>query len=211
MSDLATLDVIDSHSALAATDERVRRGWIARTIGPPAWRKALVVTVLAPLALASLVIAAVGGSQRAAAWQRSIRARAGVRIAADPRPGESRAGVVPISLGSIPIGVIGLVVALLGLSNTMRQLVYPLTHTTKSDYVNAWGGPTLAGAWAAHVAIAAALVPVYLLVLRGGAEVHARLVDRVVIGRRSWWLAPALAVLTLATAIVVIAVAHQIK
>ncbi len=50
--------------------------------------------------------------------------------------------------------------------NTVRNLAYPPSNPTP-DYADAWGRPTLAGAWAVHAAIALALMPVYLLVLRG--------------------------------------------
>ena len=57
--------------------------------------------------------------------------------------------------------------------NTLRNLLYGFV--VGDGYRDAWGGPTLAGAWAVHAVLALALVPVGLWLLRGLTALERRL------------------------------------
>jgi hypothetical protein len=61
-----------------------------------------------------------------------------------------------------------------------------------------WGGPTKAGAWAVHAAIAVPLISVLSFALRGIALLHAATVRRLYGSFTPWWTIPATAVLTVA-------------
>jgi hypothetical protein len=61
-----------------------------------------------------------------------------------------------------------------------------------------WGGPTKAGAWAVHAAIAVPLIPVLGFALRGIALLQAATVRRLYGSFTPWWTIPATAVLTVA-------------
>ncbi|WP_433654028.1 hypothetical protein ACQPW1_25535 [Nocardia sp. CA-128927] len=67
----------------------------------------------------------------------------------------------------------------LAVLGAVRGALYPLL---TDSYANAWGGPTLAGAWSVHLLIGAALVPVWLLVLAGLGTLQVNL-TRAVLGR----------------------------
>jgi len=61
-----------------------------------------------------------------------------------------------------------------------------------------WGGPTKAGAWAVHAAIALPLIPLIASVLRIIALLHAATVRHLYGSATPWWTVPAGAVLTVA-------------
>jgi hypothetical protein len=67
-------------------------------------------------------------------------------------------------------------VALAGPNTVRNVLLYPITDS--SEVARAWGGPTLAGAWAVHAALALLLLPVELWMLRGLAGLQGRLTAR---------------------------------
>lgn len=54
-----------------------------------------------------------------------------------------------------------------------------------------WGGPTRAGAWAVHAAVAVPSVVVFLLALKGISSLHARLMRPLYGAPRGRWVLPA--------------------
>jgi hypothetical protein len=84
--------------------------------------------------------------------------------------------------------------------NTVRNLLlYPITDG--DDVARAWGGPTLAGAWAVHAALALLLLPVELWLLRGLTGLQGRLAARLLGADQAPWVLP-VAVLVAALAVV---------
>ncbi|MEU7144237.1 hypothetical protein ABZ942_32670 [Nocardia sp. NPDC046473] len=83
------------------------------------------------------------------------------------------------SLLSGALAVVTWFFAFLAVLGAVRGALYPLL---TSGYENAWGGPSLAGAWSVHLLIGAALVPVWLLVLAGLGTLQVWLA-RAVLGR----------------------------
>ncbi|MFI6044987.1 hypothetical protein ACIA8C_25385 [Nocardia sp. NPDC051321] len=83
------------------------------------------------------------------------------------------------SVLSAALGVVTWFFAFLAVLGGVRGLLYPLL---TDGYENAWGGPTLAGAWSTHLLIGVVLVPVWLLVLAGLGTLQVHL-TRAVLGR----------------------------
>jgi hypothetical protein len=121
----------------------------------------------------------VGRPGRGAALQRRVATRLLGGPAGDRT---SLPGSVAYALVTIPLGVIGLWLALLLVPNTIRNLLYGVF--PEGDYSHAWGGPTLAGAWAVHAAGALALVPVGIWLVRGLTALQRRLAGALLAGRR---------------------------
>ncbi|MFB8275632.1 hypothetical protein [Nocardia colli] len=84
---------------------------------------------------------------------------------------------------SVLSGVLGVVtwfLAFLAVLGAVRGVFYPLL--TSGGYGNAWGGPSLAGAWSVHALIGVALLPVWLLLVAGIGALQVRL-TRAILGR----------------------------
>ena len=142
-----------------------------RTFGADSWRRVGYAAVSAPVGLVALLLTPVR-PRRAAELQRRVAGR----LLGGPPPGRARVpGSVGYALLSLPLGVLGLWLAFLLVPNTIRNLLYGVF--PEGDYSHAWGGPTLAGAWAVHAAGALALVPVGLWLLRGLTALQRRLAD----------------------------------
>jgi hypothetical protein len=85
--------------------------------------------------------------------------------------------VVAHGLLSALLGLLCWALAALAGPNTLRNvLLYPITDG--DDVARAWGGPSLAGAWAVHAALALVILPVELAMLRGLGVLQARLTVR---------------------------------
>lgn len=145
--------------------------FLRRTFGADSWRRVAYAAVAAPLGLTALALTAAGRRTSAYGLQaRTARRLLGAPAAARPRT----AGSVAYGLLSVPLGLVGLGLALVLVPNTVRNLLYGLV---VDDHSTAWGGPGLAGAWAVHAAGALALVPVVLWLVRGLTALQRRLAD----------------------------------
>lgn len=84
-------------------------------------------------------------------------------------------------------GILGTLLAVFAVFTVLSGVTYPVTRPalipllaqpfTPSAQLDdgAWGGPTLAGAWAAHTGVALVVAAVILVLLRGWAEAQRRL------------------------------------
>ncbi|TQK42595.1 hypothetical protein FBY35_4023 [Streptomyces sp. SLBN-118] len=63
------------------------------------------------------------------------------------------------------LGLVAWLVILISTQAAVNGALYPLLDA--HDYENSWGGPTLAGAWAVHAALALPIVLAAVWVLRG--------------------------------------------
>lgn len=136
-------------------------------------------------------------------------ARTGRGGPADHRLGSSRRrGVGSTSAASllgIPLGALAWVIAALAGPNTVRAvLLYGLMGD--GGYSASWGGPTLAGAWMVHAAIALTLVPFELGLIRAIGELHARLLEP----DRPTWVMPGALLLGAVGAVFVVALVRQL-
>lgn len=169
-------------------------------------RRSLYCAALLPLACLSLVAVLVGRARVAAGWWSRLRARLlGTAEAAD-RPGAlvvAGHAVASLLLGAtalVPFGVL--------LAFVVRGVFYGLVD--HGPYDTSWGGPTRAGAWAAHFLIGLPTAAASVLLLAGIATLHGRLTTMLT-GRRPapGVLAVAL-VLPLPAVALLIAWLHQI-
>jgi hypothetical protein len=171
-------------------DARNRQGlralW-AETFGVPMWRSVVYGMVSLPAGIASLLGALVGAHRAAARLQRGLADRWLRRALTPPQGGDRWGRVVLQALLASTLGVVcWLLVALAGPNTVRNVLLYPITD---GDAVaRAWGGPTLAGAWAVHAALALLLLPVELWLLRGLAGLQGRLAARLLGGDRARWV-----------------------
>ncbi|MGI5166861.1 hypothetical protein ACQEU3_21160 [Spirillospora sp. CA-253888] len=82
------------------------------------------------------------------------------------------------ALASLPLGLLSLVVAVYGWSFVLLNVLYPvrpLIGMGDGSYQDAWGGPTLAGAWAVHGAGGLVLLVVLAYLLKGVTALQERL------------------------------------
>ena len=102
-----------------------------------------------------------------------------------PRPGE----VFGFGLVSSVLGVVSwFLVVLLGMA-VVRGAFYGVVEDGPFG-PGTWGGPTKAGAWAAHAAISVPIIAALLGVFRGIGWLHVALVRRLY-GVAGWWVLPA--------------------
>ncbi|MGW2472612.1 hypothetical protein [Streptomyces sp. NPDC001665] len=126
---------------------------------PPARRAVLLLAhalLALPATVLALVLALTGQASAAGRLQRRLASLGGPT--ASPSDTDRFGTVVGRALRGLPANALAfaLVVPSVTLLLT-RGLLYPLA-TRGEDTTNAWGGPTAAGAWAAHFAIALAMV-----------------------------------------------------
>ncbi|MGC4946993.1 hypothetical protein ACLQ2N_12445 [Streptomyces sp. DT224] len=146
----------------------------------PLPRRAALLLVHALLALPAtvlaLVLAVTGNASAAGRLQRRLASLAGATApradAPIPHAPDRFRTVVGPALRGLPANVLAFALAspsvLLLLT---RGLLYPLA-TAGEDTSHAWGGPTPAGAWAAHLAIALAMVMVVAVLLAATRRPH---------------------------------------
>lgn len=131
---------------------------------PEPWWRTLWVALAVPLAVLSL---ADGGR-----LQRRLARRA---LGRDVRASRLR------GLLALPLAAVALVVTGYGWSIVALNLAYPVRPLVGGDgaYADAWGGPTLAGAWAFH-AVFGGLTFLFAMpwVLRGLTALHVRALGR---------------------------------
>jgi hypothetical protein len=170
-----------------------------RTFGVQTWRQVAYGMVSAPVGLAAVALTLVGGHRRAAALQRRpVHSLLGVPSTADA--GERPLGTLAYAVLSIPFGLVGLWLAMMIGPNTVRILLYGFFDS--DGYADAWGGPTLAGAWAVHLVGWLLVLPVALWMVRGLAALQRELAGSLLGGRRLPVLAGAGSVAVLAAAAV---------
>ncbi|MGI5404788.1 hypothetical protein ACQEVG_36070 [Streptomyces sp. CA-135486] len=72
---------------------------------------------------------------------------------------------VPVALLGMGLGLVAWFIILISTQAAVNGALYPLLDA--HDYQNSWGGPTLAGAWAAHAALAVPILVAAVWLLRG--------------------------------------------
>lgn len=76
---------------------------------------------------------------------------------------------------TLPINVVAFALSVFILGNTARNLTYGVWYGP-SDYHEAWGGPTLAGAWAVHAIGGLLFLYAGLWLIRGVSRLQQRLI-----------------------------------
>ena len=134
-------------------------------------------------------------------WQRRVGAGQ-----PGPLPGRAlpaAAASVGLLLGLvaiIPLGILALFVA--------RGVLYGWVDP--GPYDTSWGGPTRAGAWAAHFLVGLSLVPASVAALIGLAALHRRWTARLSGARGGAWILPAVLLICAAAALFLIGWVRQI-
>lgn len=160
---------------LAASPSTDKLNWL---LGSYTWRRSAYALAALPAGLVSLPLALVGRSDAAFRLQRGLAVRLlGVPIAEPPRGRLAR--VLAHSVLALPLQLFAAVLTgVLWADFLARGLCYPLAEWGQ-DVSNAWGGPTMAGAWAAHFAVGvltlAILLPVIRLLTAGQGRLAVRL------------------------------------
>lgn len=184
-----------------ARKQRGLRAVLAQTFGAPMWRSVMYGLLSLPAGIASLLLTLIGAHQAAARLQRGLADRWLHRSPA-PHGGDRWGRVVTQALLTAMLGVLcWLLVALAGPNTVRNVLLYPLTDG--DEVARAWGGPTLAGAWAVHAALALLLLPVALWLLRGLTGLQGRLAARLLGTDHTRWVLP-VAVLVAAVGLVMV-------
>ena len=123
------------------------------------------------------------------------------RRPAEPLPaGRAAAGLVLGALAIVPLGVLVLFVA--------RGVLYGIV--VDGPYDTSWGGPTRAGAWAAHFLVGVPLAVLALFALSGLAGLHRRW-GRLIDGEHgNRWVVPVTGLIVAATGLLVWAWTRQL-
>ncbi len=133
-----------------------------------------------PVAMAGLGAVLIGDYGRAVRWQRErVRRLLGPGYAVGDAPaGPARAAVHGV-LG-VGLGLLGWFLVFLVLFTMARGPFYGLV--VDGPYTDAWGGPSLIGAWTVHALVWLALLPIGFGLWWGLASVHGRLTARLLGG-----------------------------
>ena len=158
-------------SAVTITTHPIR-GFVRRSVINPLIRGAVAL----PLAIAAVPLAFVGGAGRAAARQTRVARRFGAQIPESTGRKAGFLGVLKYSALTVLPGFVALVLAGLFVYGIGAGYLYPLRpdaiggighmFTPSHQFSTSWGGPTLAGAWAAHALIVVGAQLGILLLLR---------------------------------------------
>ncbi|MFJ7626791.1 hypothetical protein ACIQZN_09910 [Streptomyces sp. NPDC097595] len=109
-----------------------------------------------PATVLVLLLALTGQASTAGRLQGRLASLGG--LTASPSAPDRFRAVVGRALRGLPANALAFALAAPSVTLLLtRGLLYPLA-TAGEDTANAWGGPTPAGAWAAHFAIALAMV-----------------------------------------------------
>ncbi len=138
------------------------RSWAARTYD---WRISAYALAALPVGVVAAPLALLGFSRPAYRLQRALAVRLlGARIA-EPARGRA-ARVVGHSLLALPLQLLtGILAGALWADILTRGVCYPLVEVGH-DVSQAWGGPTMAGAWAAHFGVGVLTLAILLPVVR---------------------------------------------
>ncbi|WP_405115856.1 hypothetical protein OG559_14110 [Micromonospora sp. NBC_01405] len=171
-------------------------------------RSLLYCAALLPVALVALPAGLLGQGRSVAGWWNGLRTRLLGAPGAEPtrRPGPVAVvnhAALSLLLGAaalVPLGAVLLIVA--------RGVLYGFVEPGPFD--NAWGGPTLAGAWLAHFLIGIPFALAGLAALAGIAAVHHRLTLALHGARRAPWLVLATVVVALFGTLIIFAWSRQL-
>ncbi|MFE3545349.1 hypothetical protein ACFXK0_20500 [Nocardia sp. NPDC059177] len=92
------------------------------------------------------------------------------------------------------VGLVSWFLVLLAIMVLIRGLAYPLL--VGDGYENAWGGPTLVGAWLVHALLGLLLAPAFIGLVALLGRLQLRLTRRVLGRAEGWWPVPIAVVFT---------------
>jgi hypothetical protein len=131
--------------------------WWAMPFSADTWRRTLYALLALPVGVVCVPLSILGGSPAAARLQRGLAARLlGVGLERPPRQ-RLDGRVVGHALLSLPLNALSWALTVAVWAVAVVNIAYPL-RPDSDDLSNAWGGPSLAGAWAVHGAAGLALL-----------------------------------------------------
>ena len=122
--------------------------------------------------------------------------------------GAGRGRVLPAVGATVLLGVLSLIPLGGGVLAVLRGALYGLVD--HGPYDDSWGGPTRAGAWLAHAAVAVPLAVAALAVLAALAGLHRRLLARLDGRPAPGWAVPVTVLAVAAAAVLVVAWIRQV-
>jgi Putative sensor len=159
----------------AARSAPARRvAWWAMPFSADTWRRTLYALLALPVGVVCVPLSILGGSPAAARLQRGLAARLlGVGLERPPRR-RLDGRVVGHALLSLPLNALSWALTVAVWAVAVVNIAYPL-RPDSDDLSNAWGGPSLAGAWAVHGAAGLALLLLAPWVVNGVTALQGRL------------------------------------
>jgi hypothetical protein len=128
---------------------RRRVPWWALPFSAGTWRRTLYVLLALPVGVACVPLSLLGGSRTAARLQQGLAGRL-LAVDLEQRRGRRLDGrVIGHALLSLPLNALAWALTAAVWAIAVVNIAYPLRPDT-DDLSNAWGGPSLAGAWAVH-------------------------------------------------------------
>lgn len=106
------------------------------------------------------------------------------------------------------LGLVAWLVIVISAQAAVNGALYPLLDA--HDYRNSWGGPTLAGAWATHAALAVPIVVAAVWVLRGLVALGSHDQESSTGSRPHWWSRPLALLLAAAGAVLFVGWINQL-
>jgi hypothetical protein len=159
----------------AARSAPARRvAWWAKPFSADTWRRTLYALLALPVGVVCVPLSILGGSPAAARLQQGLAARLlGVGLERPPRR-RLDGRVVGHALLSLPLNALSWALTVAVWAVAVVNIAYPL-RPDSDDLSNAWGGPSLAGAWAVHGAAGLALLLLAPWVVNGVTALQGRL------------------------------------
>lgn len=161
---------------------------------------------VAPLGLLSLVTALVSPERTAERWER-LAARVTGGAGGSGRP-PGPAGAFGHAVMSVLLGLVAWVLILLVLLMVARGALYGVVDP--GPYDDAWGGPSLAGAWLVHLAVSIPVAALAVLLATGVTGLHVRLTGRLQGAATPGWVLPVALLLCAAAALFVVGWTSQL-
>ena len=162
----------------AAQPASLRRvPWWAMPFSAATWRRTLYALLALPVGVVCVPLSILGGSPAAARLQQGLASRLlAVRLGRPPRR-RVDGRVIGHALLSLPLNALSWALTVAVWAVALVNIAYPL-RPDSDDLSNAWGGPSLAGAWAVHGTAGLALLLVAPWVVNGVTALQGRLARR---------------------------------
>jgi hypothetical protein len=149
--------------------------WWAMPFSAGTWRRTLYVLLALPVGVACVPLSILGGSPAAARLQQGLASRLLGVGREPPRRRRLDGRVVGHALLSLPLNALSWALTVAIWVFAVVNIAYPL-RPDSDDLSNAWGGPSLAGAWAVHGAAGLAFLLLAPWVVNGVTALQGRLV-----------------------------------
>ncbi|MEV4756797.1 hypothetical protein AB0J86_17015 [Micromonospora sp. NPDC049559] len=198
---------VASHPRSIAVAESSSRG-PARRLAALTGRSLAYGALLPLLAVAALPAILLGRAGTAVSWWRALRTRVLGAPSVEPRRRAGFFAVAGHGLLSLLLGAAALPPLGVQLLMVLRGALYGLV--VSGPYDHAWGGPTLAGAWAVHFLVGIPTSAAGLALLIVIAALHQRLTAALDGQRLRPWVLPLALLICAAMGLFFVAWLHQI-